>query len=176
MAGSVSATTLATIAAVSAVAGAGIGGYAAYESGQSQKKAADYNAEVDRANSLDAQQRGAVAAAEHLQKVRETESTQIAAGAASGINTSTGTALELSTETAGSGALDALRIANNAQRQAYGMNAQADIEEYKGNAAATGGALTAAGTLIGGAGTAASFSSKYNQPAAPATTPTGRIK
>ncbi len=163
MAGSISATTLATIAAVSAVAGAGIAGYSAYESGQSQKHAADYNSTVMKQNALAAEQQGSVAAAEHQQKVKQLESTQITQGAASGINTATGTALQISTETAGTGELDALRILNNAQRTASGLNSQAAIEEYKGNAAATGGALTAAGTLIGGVASAGSgyYSAKY---------------
>ncbi len=155
--------TLAIIASVAATASAGVGAYAAYSSGQSQKQAADYNATVMRNNALSAEQQGAVSAAEHQQKVKQLESTQITQGAASGVNTATGTALELSTETAGSGELDALRILNNAQRTASGLNSQADIEQYKGNAAATGGALTAAGTLIGGAGSAAQgyYNAKY---------------
>ena len=53
------------------------------------------------------------------------------------------------------GELDALRIVNNAQRQAAGLKAQSELEVFRGNAAQQAGYFNTAGTALGGIGNAA---------------------
>lgn len=142
------------IAAVAAVASAAISAYSAYSSGQSQKKASEYNAEMQRRAADDALQTGANEAAEHRDKVRQIMSSQVAATGAAGLNTASGTPLQILTETAGVGELDALRIVNNAQRRAYGMNAQAELDVFQGKAAGRAGFMNAGASLLSGASNA----------------------
>lgn len=160
-------TTATTIAVAAAVASASVSAYAAYESGQSQKKAADYNAEMQRRAADDALQRGAISAAEHREKVRSLVAKQEAAGAAGGLDTGSGSMLKTMVDTAGMGELDALRIQNNAQREASGLQAEAINTQYLGRAAARTGALNAGASLLSGASNAVGsyYSVKANQKA-----------
>jgi hypothetical protein len=104
----------------------------------------------------DAQERGAIAAAEHDRQTRQMIARQNAAMSASGVDTSSGSPLDILTGTAGMGKLDSLRIINNAQRQAGGLQAQSGLDLFKGNAAQTAGYFGAGGTILGGLGSAAS--------------------
>jgi hypothetical protein len=113
---------------------------------------ANYNAQVEQNAAKDAENRGAIAAAEHDQQTRQMIARQNAAMSASGLNPSTGSPLDILTGTASMGKLDSLRILNNAQRQADGLNAQAGLDLFKGNAAQTAGYFGAGGTILGGLG------------------------
>ena len=140
---------LPVIAAVAAIAGAGMGAYSAVAAGNNARDAANYNAQVDQNAALDAEQRGAVAAAEHDQQTRQMISRQNATMSASGLDTSSGSPLDILTDTAGMGKLDSLRILNNAQRTASGLQAQAGLDLFKGNAAQNAGYYGAAGSILG---------------------------
>lgn len=160
MSGSISATTLGYIAAAGAVAAAGTTAYSAVAAGENAKETADYNKQVADNAAKDAAQRGAVAADEQRLKTRQMIARQNAALSAGGWNASTGTALDLQTETAGIGELDALRIINNAQRQAAGFKDQAALEGFKGDVGLQAGYFGAAGSILGGLGSAAGSYSK----------------
>lgn len=149
--------TMAWVGAGIALLGAAVGGYSAYQSGQATKDVNEYNAEMQKRAADDALQRGAIEAADKRQQTRQLIARQHAAQAASGFDTSQGTALDIMTETAGMGELDALKILNNAQRQASGLKASADLETFKGDAAANAGKLNAAGSILTGASTAAYY-------------------
>jgi hypothetical protein len=144
------ATIMLAITAASAAAS----GYAQYESGQSQKKAANYNAKMADMQAQDTLQRGADAGAERKQQARKMISTQTERMSGMGVSVNTGTPLGLLTETAGLGELDALTVQNNARREAWGLKSGAKLDLYQGKMAARGGALNAAGTLLGGASSA----------------------
>lgn len=143
--------TMGYIAVAVSVIGAGVSAYGQYEQGQSAKKAGEYNAEMSKRAADDALQRGSIDAAKIKDNTRKLISTQIANSGASGFDSSTGTPLDLSVEAKGYGELDALTTINNAQRQASGLNAQATLDRYQGNASARAGTIGAAGTLISGA-------------------------
>lgn len=149
--------TMAWVGAGIALLGAAVGGYSSYQSGQAAKDAADYNAEMQKRAADDATERGAIEAADKRQQTKQLIARQHAAQAASGFNTSQGTALDLMTESAGMGELDALKILNNAQRQASGLKASADLETFKGSTAARAGTLNAAGSVLTGAATTARY-------------------
>jgi hypothetical protein len=152
---SISATTVAIAAMVSAAASAGVSAYSANEQGKNAKRTGEFNAEMQRRTADDALQRGAIDAADKRQQTRQLIARQHAAQAASGLDTTSGTPLQIMTESAGMGELDALRTLNNAQRQASGLNASADLEIYKGNAAQSAGRFNAAGSILTGASSAA---------------------
>lgn len=150
----IATSTALMIAAAAAVASAGVSAYTAYSSGQAQKQAAEYNAEMQRRAAQDALQSGAMRAAAHRDKVRMLEAQQIAGSAAAGVNPFSGSSLDVIKETAGMGELDALRIVNNAQRQAYGLNAQAELDLFQGANAGRAGSLSAGASLLSGASNA----------------------
>lgn len=151
---SISATTAAVIAAVAA---AGTAAYSANEQGKNAKDVAEYNSEMQRRAALDAEQRGAIDAADKRQEVRRLIARQHAVMGGSGMDPNSGTNLGLMTETAGQGELDSLKIKYNAQRQAAGLNSQAELTTAQGNAAQSAGQLNAAGSLLSGASKAAGY-------------------
>lgn len=139
------------IAAVAAVVGTGVATYSAIQSGNAQKDAADYNAEMQRRKAQDALQRGSIEASAKKDQARRLASTQAEGAAMSGVAINSGTPLALLTETAGIGELNALRTVNNAQREAWGLKAQATLDEFQGDAAQRAGYLNGAGTFLNGA-------------------------
>lgn len=142
--------SLAYVAVAASVIATGISTYSAIQQGQAAKNAADYNADVQRKAAAMETQRGATEAAEHRQKVKQMISRQNAAFGASGVEGSTGSAADVMTETAGMGELDALRIVNNSQRQAWGLESQARIGEYEGKVAYQQGIMKGTATLLNG--------------------------
>ena len=149
------------IAIAAAAISTGISAYSAVAAGENAKEVADYNATVQENAAKDASERGAIAAAEQRTKARQMIARQNAAMSSGGLDASTGTPLDLQTETAGIGELDALRIVNNAQRQAAGYKAQAELEKFRGGSALNAGYFGAAGSILGGVGTAAYYKSKF---------------
>lgn len=154
---SISATTAAIIAASASLAAAGVTAYSSVAAGQSQEKAAEYNAEMQRRQAQDSLQRGAIEAAAKQDRARKIASQQAEGMALSGVAIDSGTPLALLTETAGLGELDKLRTLNNARRMAWGYGAQAELDIFQGNAAARAGYLNAGGTFLGAAASAAGY-------------------
>lgn len=149
--------SMAWVGVAIAVIGIGVGVGTSMVQAENAEDIADYNAKMDKRAADDAIERGAIDAADKRQQTRQLIARQHAVQAASGFNTSQGTAGLIMEETAGMGELDALKILNNAQRQASGLKAQGDLETYKGNAASRAGTLNAAGSVLQGAGTAAYY-------------------
>lgn len=139
------------IALVATVIGTGVSTYAAVEAGNAQKDAAEYNAEMGRMKAADALQRGSIEGAAKRDRARRVASAQAEGAAMSGVAIDSGTPLALLTETAGIGELDALRSVNNAQREAWGLKAQGDLDVFQGRAAQRSGYLNGAGTFLNGA-------------------------
>lgn len=136
------------------IAGAAVSATAAVQQAQAAKAAATASANFQRQAALSVQNQGADKAADQVQTGRRIAAQQVAAGAANGVRTDTGTPLALSGETAGFAELDALRITNNAQRQAWGYQTQADITTAQGNEAQTAGYMNAGSTLLSSASNA----------------------
>lgn len=138
-------------ATITSIIAAGVSAYGSYESGQSQKEAAEYNAEVQRNAAKAEIQSGNIKAQEMRDKARRIAGTQAATFGAAGLDTTSGTPSDIITETRMFGELDALRAINNAESAAYGLKAQSELDLFQGRAAARGGMLTAGGTLLAGA-------------------------
>jgi hypothetical protein len=151
---SISSTVVAIAAIVATAASTATAAYSSVAAGENAKEVADYNSEMQRRAALDASQRGANDAADKKQETRRLIARQNAAMAGSGFDPNSGTNLGIMTETAGQGELDALKIKNNAQRQAAGLNAQSALTSSQGEAALSAGQMNGAGSGLAGFGNA----------------------
>lgn len=159
--GTAAATTAATswltyASMAAALAGAGASAYSSYQQGKSAQEQAEYNAKQAEAQASDAQLRGGIAANQKRQEVRRTIAAQQTKLAANGVETSSGSALNLMADTSREGELDAQTAYANAMREAYGYQSQATAYRYSGKTAMSNAYGQAAGSLLSGAGTAMS--------------------
>lgn len=116
---------------------------------------ADYQEAVGRNNAQsaeyaakDAIDRGAVEEQQQRNKTRAVLAQQNAALAANGMDASSGTGLQLLSDTAGLGEFDAMTIRSNASKQAYGLKLQGANALADSNAAAIGSRNNAFSTLL----------------------------
>ncbi|MCQ8103537.1 hypothetical protein NP590_05415 [Methylomonas sp. SURF-2] len=132
------------IAALAAVS-AGLSAYSASEQADAQKKAANYQAQVDAENAKialynrsDALQRGELEAQKTMREQAQLIGTQRAALAASGVDVTQGSALDLLASTRFLSQEEVETIQSNAAREAWGYDVQAsnfnnasDFERWK---------------------------------------------
>lgn len=156
---------LATIAAVASIAGTAMSAVGMVQQGQAAKAQANYQAAVMRNNQTlaeyaaqDAEARGAEAEQQHRQKVAAFKGSQRAALAANGLDLTSGSPLDLLSDTAMLGEQDALTIRANAQREAWSARAQganfgaeAGLLQARGTAAQQAGYMGAGASLLSGA-------------------------
>jgi len=113
--------------------------YTQYNAQRAQGKAAQMSANTNAAwmdiQSKDALQRGAQEEGQQKVKTRQMIAAQRANQAAQGLDPNEGSALLLQEDTAGMGALDALTIRLNAQREAMGLTSRAMTERANGRMA-----------------------------------------
>jgi hypothetical protein len=161
MTGVSTATAISIAATVAASAVSAVG---AIQQGQAQSQQAKYNAAVARNNQVIAQQnaqdaldRGAAEEQQQRKKTQMLMGQQRASLAAQGADLSSGSALDVVSDIAGTGELDALTIRRNAalearQYQVQGMNFQADsqLQKMQGRAARTASYFNAGSSLLGG--------------------------
>jgi hypothetical protein len=114
----------ATALAGATIALGGVSAYNQYQSGKYQASVASQNAKAT-AQANDAINRGNAAAEQRRVQMRQQLGTQVATMGASGADLTSGTALDITGDTAQFGSLDALTTLNNAQREAYGYQVQA---------------------------------------------------
>lgn len=163
-----SAATAATVGAMAtfSLAAGGLSAYSSVQAGRSARQAGEYNATVAENQAKaeewaghDAAVRGADRAAQRIEMGRKVAGSQVAAFGAAGVDVTTGSPLDLLTETAGFGELDALTEINNARREQYGhtvaatnLRAKAGLDRYTGRAGRRTGYLNAGGTILGSVG------------------------
>lgn len=170
-------TGIEEVALIAAAGSAVVGAYSSYESGQSQKDAARYQAAVARNNQIYAEQyaQAEIAKGQRMEDMKRTETAQRegavkVAAAASGLDVDSGSPLRLQEDTARLGEFDALTIRSNAQRAAYGYRvqgsnyaAQAQLDDMSAENASRMGALGAWSSIIGGASSVSSKWAGYQQ-------------
>lgn len=132
--------------------GAAIGAAGQVQAGRAANETAKANAHVQRIMADDAIARGAADEASQRRKTAALKGRQAAIFGASGGEINTGSSLDILGDTAQFGELDALRIRNNAEREAFALEAGANISLAQGKNAKTSGNLSGAGTLLGGIG------------------------
>ena len=147
-------------AANPAVGNAAVGAYAAGTllsagatilSGLHNSKVANYNAKIADMQAQDAIFRGKQDEQQLALGVRKLIGTQRAAFAGQNVEVNSGSALETQLDTARQGALDQIRIRNNAAREAWGFRSQGEVYRAGGSNAITSSAVGAGSTLLTGA-------------------------
>lgn len=118
--------------------------------GQAQKEQADANAKAQRQAAISKENEAAQISADQKLKARKIAATGMAAAGAGGVDPVTGSPLTLDAQTIQFGELDSLRIINNAQRTAWGYQAQANIDEWGGKQAMSAGYMKAGSAVLGG--------------------------
>lgn len=142
------------IAAGAMLAGGLTSAYGQYQQGQYQGDVADENARRMRMEAADAEVRGGMDADRVRRQGKAVAGQQAAAAAASGVRIDSGSALDILTETAELSERDAMVVANNAKRQAYGYRTAAADSRSQGAMARRAGTFGAGSTILGSAGSA----------------------
>lgn len=151
--------------AITAIGATLIGGYqqaqAAKAEGAYAAQVADQNAKVATQQADYERQLGNIEEEKQRRNVRLMLGAQRAALAANGIDTTSGTALDLQTETAQFGTEDALAIRANAARRAWGYEVEAQNQKAAGIAAKARGKNQAIGSYLGAVAQSAALGYSY---------------
>src|SRR3989304_3367307 len=125
---------MAVIAGAIAALGTIVSAYAAYQSGQQQAKALDYQAKVARNQATAAQQAAQVAAENARERNRRVLASQRARIGASGVIGSEGSSLLVQLESAEQAALEEARIRYGGEVQATGLESAERLRRFEGGA------------------------------------------
>ncbi len=162
-------TLLAVTAAASSalgIAGAVTSANAQAASQQSAANASDYNAEVDRQKAAVASQQGNANEEAQRRSAALAMGKQAAATAQSGVDLSSGSALDLYKQSATNAELDALNIRYGAQLQAQGFQQQGTLDTLSAQQArSNASSAMTAGYLNAGAAALSSYGSYTSQKA-----------
>lgn len=134
---------------------------AARQQGEYEAAVANNNAKVAQQQAENERQIGNIEEEQHRRRVRQALGAQRAALAANGIDTTSGTALDLQTETAQFGEEDALTIRANAARKAWGYEVEAGNYKAQAIGAKARAKNTAMGSYLGGAANLAGLGYQY---------------
>lgn len=167
--------TLATIGTIASVAGTAISAFGQIKQGKAAAASANYNAAISEQNANLSRQNAKWAAEQghrdvHTQQMknRAESGALLANQAASGVDVSGGSAVDVRSSAAELGQLNTLSVRTNAARRAYGymtdaagLDAQAALDRSSAKSSETAGMIGAGATLLGGLGDAASNYSNY---------------
>lgn len=157
--------TLTLIAAGAAAAGAAVSAVGSIRAGNDQAAASKYNALVEDQNAVAARQQAGAAAEQKDNEVTRRLADARAAFAASGVDPNSGTPLDVMADSASQGELSKRLLLYQGDLTARGLGSQANLDRITGKNAQTAGYISAAGTLLTGAGKAAG--SSYSSPSFP---------
>lgn len=141
-------TTLAIAAIGMATLSGGMQAYSQRQSGKFNNAMAEQNAKIQTQAAEDAAGRGAIEANAAKQNAAQVAGSQRAAMAAGGVDVGSGSALDLLSDTARAGELDALIARNNAARESYGLQVSAADSLARGSMARQQGNLGAVSTIL----------------------------
>ncbi len=153
--GTATAIILAAVAAVTAASSAAYAGY-------SQKKAADYNADVANNNAKMAQLQASADAALIQKRNQRLQGSQLAAMSAAGLDVDSSSATDVMYDSKVAGELDRLTTLYKGKVASTNYNAQAAGYRQEGKNALAAGYMNAGSSLIGGAANMASMSAGAN--------------
>jgi hypothetical protein len=108
--------------------------YSAYQQGKAEQSVARYQERAAQIAARDAEARGAAEEMRFRQRVSTVKGAQRAQLAASGVVLDQGSALDVLSDTAAYGELDALNIRADAQREALELRSRAKMFKYEGRA------------------------------------------
>lgn len=144
---------MATVAIIAVAAAAAISAYSAVQQGQAAKKAADFNAAVAERNAKLSQDAAAAQADTQDRQARQRLGAIRAAYGGSGVS-SEGSPLDVLENSASLAELDKQNILYSGNLRAMGFTDTAALDRFSGSNAQSASYLSAASTLIGGAGKA----------------------
>ena len=131
--------------------GTGLQAYGQYESGREAKKAADYNAEISKQQADMTRQRAALNEFKKRKEMGIVIGEQQAAYAKAGVVTTTGSPIDVMTDSIANAELDIAIDNYNNEVAARGYESEAERELEAGEAAAEEGMIGAGTTLLKGA-------------------------
>tara|TARA_S200000501_G_scaffold224852_1_gene210775 strand:+ start:565 stop:1044 length:480 start_codon:yes stop_codon:yes gene_type:complete len=132
--------------------GTAVSAYGQYQAGKAQKRAYDYNAQIQEQNARIAQEQADYEARRQESRTRKMLAAQRVAYAGSGFTSNTGTALDTLRQTMSEGEMDKMAILYGGSVEAVNQRAQASLSRMQGKAAYKAGMYNAAGTLLAGGG------------------------
>ncbi len=138
------------VSAVTSVAGTALSVIGQRNAAAAESAAATYQAKQSRILAEDALKRGAAEEQAVRRRTSALEGRQRAVMAASNLDLGSGSPLDILTDTAVLGELDAQTTRGNAQREATQLRSQANLFDMKASAATSAGNIGAIGTAIGG--------------------------
>ena len=130
------------------IAMAVMGAMSAYKTGKFNNQMAERNAKMQTQAAEDAAGRGAIEANAAKQNAAQVAGSQRAAMAAGGVDVGSGSSLDLLSDTARGGELDALIARNNAARESYGLQVSAADSLARGRMARQQGNMGAVSTIL----------------------------
>ena len=142
--------------------------YGMYQEGQQADAVAKYNARQTENEAVKTRNAYTEKENDHRRQVAELMSKQRAKFGASGVDVSSGSALDLQTDTLDIGETDALRIRSTADDEVKSMNEQAKLTRQQGKNAAKAGKISAVGSLLSTGGQVAG---KWYTPSSAANAP-----
>lgn len=178
----VEATTAATIGSVFSVASTAFSVFSSFQQasaqeaeGEYQEGVAQYNARVQENEAVETRNKATEEENIHRRKVAGLLSQQRAELGASGVQLTSGSALQLQENTITLGEADALRIRSNYDSQVASLETSADLTRSQGEFAKTAAENRATGTILSGIGSglsglASGVSDKWFTPASSAVT------
>ncbi len=142
-------------AGIALTAGSGLfSAYQANQQGKFQNRVAQQNARNLEASADDASRRGIAEGENQRNRYQNLIGQQVTSTAASGLDVTSGSPLDIFAETAELGEFDAQVIESNARRQAYGLQSEAAGQRAQGRMARTAGRNRAFSTLLASGGRA----------------------
>lgn len=142
----------AAIPMVASLASTGISTMSAINQGEAAQQVANNNAKMAEYAAQDAQRRGEQDAQAIQRRGAALQSSQRVSLAAKGLDLDYGTAADLQDQTDFFTRSDTVTARENAARESWSLRARGQAERAKGDFAASNSRLTAAGSLLGGAG------------------------
>ena len=151
----------AEVAVAMMIVGTAVSAYGQYQAGKAQKAAYDYNAQIEERNAQIARDQAAYDAKQQEKRTRQISASQRVAYAAGGF-TMAGTPLDTLRQSATEGEMDRMAILYGGDVEAANRESHAELARMQGTAAKTAGTYAAAGTAIGGFGSAAGVNAQAN--------------
>jgi hypothetical protein len=128
--------------------GGALGGGAQKAAGEATQRLDNFNADISDQQASDALSRGGTAMNQRRLKERQTIGSQRARLAAQGLDVNSGSAANIQSDTYAIGEMDALTIANNAAREAWGYKVKATDYRMRGEIAKQEGKNKQVGTYL----------------------------
>ena len=148
-------TTAAIIAAAAAVAAAGVTAYAAVKQGEAADKNARFNAKLAEREAMQKKMSAEAAAEDARRRHERVLATQRAQYGASGIDPNEGSSLLVMMDSQDEAALDEARIRWGGREEATTLQAEANVQRWRGRQAKAAGYLGAGAAILGGLSSAA---------------------